>query len=300
MLVVEKQFTSEAEKEAFVLSCEAAFEAQLDAAIQKAIHAGCRFLTLSGPSCSGKTTTAHKLISEFEKLGKRVGVVSFDDFFRDREMLNRDAEAGMPPDYDSFSALDADCLAGVIAGLLADETVAMPRYDFVTGTRAEVRPFDPKAYDIILFEGIQAIYPQVRAMFAGAPFYSLYISVGEDCTVNGQHFDRRTVRLCRRLVRDVERRNSPPEFTFFLWETVAKNEDVSILPYEHTADVHINSLFAYELFMIRDALCQLLDRIPVDNPFYAEGQSLRARVTALPDISARYLPENSLYREFLG
>lgn len=300
MLVVEKQFANEKEKEAFVLSCEAAFEAQLDAAIGKAVNAGCRFLTLSGPSCSGKTTTAHKLITEFETVGKRVGVVSFDDFFRNREELNRAAKQGTPPDYDSFSALDADCLAEVIAGLLADEVVGMPRYDFVTGTRAEVRSFDPKAYDIILFEGIQAIYPEVRAMFQEAPFYSLYISVGEDCTVNGQFFDRRTVRLCRRLVRDVERRNSPPEFTFFLWETVARNEDVSILPYEHTADVHINSIFAYEMFMIRDALCQLLARIPKEDPFYAEGHALRERVLPLPSISMEYLPKNSLYKEFLG
>ena len=85
-----------------------------------------------------------------------------------------------------------------------------------------------------------------------------------------------------------------------MWETVASNEDVSILPYEHTADVHINSLFAYEMFMIRDALCQLLARIPKEDAFYAQAQALRERVLSLPTISADYLPENALYREFLG
>ena len=300
MLVIEKQFQDETEKQAFVLECEAQLEQQLDAAIKQAVQTSCKIVTLSGPSCSGKTTTAHKLIKEFEEEGKTVGVVSFDDFFKPRALLARTGAADTPPDFDSFAALDADCLAAVIDGILRGGPVDMPRYDFVTGTRAASERFCSADYDIILFEGIQAVYPEVRAMFGDNPFYSLYISVAEDCMVNGVFFDRRTVRLCRRLVRDEKRRNSPPEFTWFLWESVAANEEKSIIPYEHLVDAHINSLFGYEMFMVRDKLCALLDRMPQDNPFYKEGQALKAKVAALPSISIDYLPEKSLYREFVG
>ena len=64
---------------------------------------GLRLIGLTGPTCSGKTTTARLLTEVFEAHGKRVHVVSIDDFYYDKEVLI--AKANNNPDveidYDS-------------------------------------------------------------------------------------------------------------------------------------------------------------------------------------------------------
>ena len=50
---------------------------------QKDLH----FLGLTGPTCSGKTTTAELLTDAFEAAGKQIHVISIDDFFYDKDYL---------------------------------------------------------------------------------------------------------------------------------------------------------------------------------------------------------------------
>ena len=80
---------SEEEKKAFVLKCEAEFEVQLEAAAKKILEDDCRIVTLSGPTCSGKTTTASRFMSVIEQSGKKVGVISIDDFYKARNCLKK-------------------------------------------------------------------------------------------------------------------------------------------------------------------------------------------------------------------
>ena len=58
----------------YVLECEAEFEEQLDSAVKDIANRlnavpDTRIITLSGPTCSGKTTTAGKIISELRRNG---------------------------------------------------------------------------------------------------------------------------------------------------------------------------------------------------------------------------------------
>jgi flagellar biosynthesis GTPase FlhF len=63
MVEAKTVFGGEAEKRAYVESCEAGYEAALDDAVARVVaNPDCRIITLTGPTCSGKTTTARKLI----------------------------------------------------------------------------------------------------------------------------------------------------------------------------------------------------------------------------------------------
>ena len=46
-------------------------------------------ICLSGPSASGKTTTAHTLARHFISSGRRATVISLDDFYLDTEKASR-------------------------------------------------------------------------------------------------------------------------------------------------------------------------------------------------------------------
>ena len=65
----------------FVMDCEAALENALHHAAQTVLTDGCEILTISGPTCSGKTTTSDRLMQKIKEAGHRAVLFSFDDFF---------------------------------------------------------------------------------------------------------------------------------------------------------------------------------------------------------------------------
>ena len=140
---------SEDEKKAFVLRCENNFELQLKKASQKIIDEDCRIITLSGPTCSGKTTTASRFISAIEHSGKKVGVISIDDFYKARKVLEKESmERGLDKvDYDSALSIDLDYFEECIDGILEKKTVKLPRYSFEQGDRSGYYDFDSSRYD---------------------------------------------------------------------------------------------------------------------------------------------------------
>ena len=93
-MIARTKFRSEDEKREYVRECDADFEARLDAVMQDVCsREQLHYVTLSGPTCSGKTTASRKLISEFKERGRDVKTISLDDFFRDRAELEAELRA---------------------------------------------------------------------------------------------------------------------------------------------------------------------------------------------------------------
>lgn len=263
---------------------------------------GLRFLTLAGPTCSGKTTTAQILERHLERREKRLEVISLDDFFRDSSHVDRStaARSGGEVDYDSPDALDIPCLEESLKRICNMQTAELPVFDFRTGKRAGSRTFDPASCDLILFEGIQAVFPSVFALFAPEQTYRIYISVAKTLRVNGTVFTPRTVRLIRRIVRDYKFRCAEPEFTLYLWKSVTDNEDKYILPNAHRADICIDSLLAYEINAVRDILLPILAHVGEDSPYSETARELERAVEPLASLDCSLIPDDSLFREFIG
>lgn len=290
---------TEEEKRAFVIECEEKFEKQLDEASSYILSKkNCKIVTLSGPTCSGKTTTAERFIAAIEATGAMTAVISIDDFYRSRAILEAEAKDGKP-DFDSVSSIDLEYLSFCVEQIKKGESFKLPKFDFKAGERTGFIEFDPNKYGIIIFEGIQAIYPEVTSLFGGA-YTSVYISVSNDISVNGQLFTSREVRFMRRIVRDYLFRGAHPEFTFGHWENVAHNEDINIIPYGPGAELVIDSFMEYEPFMIKDTLEAVLKKVAPESRYYKDAEIITDKLKCLFDIKTEYLPENSVYREFLG
>lgn len=112
------------------------FESQLDAAIGEiknrlSVQPDIRIITLSGPTCSGKTTTAGKIIAALGEMGMRIFSVSLDDFFKSVDAdLDSYSESNELLDLDSVDAIDVEYLRKFISGVFSRERVYLPYFDF--------------------------------------------------------------------------------------------------------------------------------------------------------------------------
>ena len=255
-----------------------------------------KFLTLSGPTCSGKTTTSYILEHEFEKRGSTVKIISIDDFYRNRNDISDDEK----PDYESISAIDFPIFQSCVDKILKGETAMLPIYDFKDGVRKGFVPYTPVEHEIIIFEGIQAIYPEILSILPKDISKSIYISVSDDVDTNGTIFGKRDVRFFRRLLRDFLFRSATPERTLELWDGVVENEDKNIIPNEKNADYTINSFLPYELGVIKPYLLHVVS--------YDFGKShekelydlIQMKFKNIEESPSRFVPTDSVFREFIG
>ncbi|MBQ7353043.1 MAG: Flp pilus assembly complex ATPase component TadA [Clostridia bacterium] len=291
-------FACEQDKIDFVNRCERDFEERLTTAIKKVIDSNKNIVLLSGPTCSGKTTTAKKLIDDFESIGKKVTIISIDDFFKERNE-GRIVDKNKKIDYDSVDVLDVDLLKKCIKDAKAGNVIRVPIFDFISQKRIGVNVHEIEENEILMFEGIQAVYPDVYTLF-DKEYEGVFINVCEDVCVNGIFFSKHEIRLIRRIVRDRKFRGASPDFTFFLWETVRENEDKSIFPNKDICQVQIDSFMGYELFLMKNYIQEALSEIPNNSPYYSNAKILMKKFDDFDEISYDYIPDESLYTEFLG
>jgi len=290
---------SESEAEEFVKQCEAQFSRDLDEAIEHVFDVeDVKIITLSGPTCSGKTTTATKLEERIDKSGKTAVMLSIDDFFFGRS--DRNEVDGEAPDYDSVKAIDLEYLQSFTRDLLRGKTVYVPKFSFTEAERVGYEEYKPDPKDIYIYEGIQAVYPEVTSLFGGK-YRSIYIRLDEDVEYRGVVLDRNELRFLRRIVRDYKFRNATAEFSFHLWQTVRSNEEKNIFPYAKS-DVYINSFLPYEPFIISHYATEVLSTVPMNSPYRDEADALieKLKVFDNPYFKDSMVPDNSVFREFIG
>ena len=84
-----------------------------------------------------------------------------------------------------------------------------------------------------------------------------------------------------------------------LWETVTENEDKNILPFEEDSDFIIDSMLGYEPGMLKRELVNILTPIKPDSSYYEKSQRILSDLEGVEEIDEGYLPEISLYHEFI-
>ena len=299
MKTINVSFEREEDKKKYVLECEEKFHKYLvdiSATVQKS---GADVILLSGPTCSGKTTLANKIIDDYTKNGKHVLVVSIDDFFLDRDGM-RVVKENEKIDYDSIDAIDFDCLEKCVKDLEEKREFSVPRYDFLTQKRSGYETYRMDENTVVIFEGIQAVYPEIYGLFSDYNHTGIFTNVDSDVCVNGVYFSRDDIRLSRRIVRDRKFRGATADFSLYLWESVRENEDKNIYPNKNICKVQMDSFLDYELFVIKKYIIEVLKDVLPSSRYYGKAVELRDKYIGLPDISFDYVPADSLYTEFLG
>lgn len=295
MINYEKFFNNEAEMKDFILLCEDNYKAQIiDTAEKISSDKNIRFIMLSGPSCSGKTTTAAILFKELAKYGKQAEVVSIDDFYRDR------IKDEPKPDFESAAAIDLEYFGKCVAELTGGREAQLPTFDFSAETRSGYHPHRLAENEIIVFEGIQAMYPEILCHIPNEKRKTIYISVSEDVMAYGHYFSGRDIRFVRRLVRDYKFRSSSPARTIGLWDDVVANEEKVIIPEGKKADFVINSLMLYEINVMKNYILESINYDLCNKDEFRIFEELKQRYENVPEMPSHLIPGDSVFREFIG
>jgi uridine kinase len=176
---------------------------------------------IAGPSCSGKSEIARRLIKQFS--GMNPVILSLDSYYHDLSSI--DPREREKRNFDVPEALDHELLREQLLALADGNAIEKPIYDFATHTRS---PQSERIVpgETVIVEGLFALYwEEIRDLFHTRVFVTLHDHV---C-------------LSRRIERDTKKRGRSRESVLSQYTgTVRPMNEKFILPTKTFADIVVN------------------------------------------------------------
>lgn len=258
-----------------------------------------KIILLSGPSSSGKTTTAKKLSMYLKTLGINPVPISLDDYFinRDETPLNEKGK----PDFESIRAIDIKLFNNQIAKLLKGNKVVAPTFDFVEGKKIFNKAIQMKENDILIIEGLHALSEELLKDIPKSKKFKIYISPLVYLNIDDDNRISLTdIRLLRRMVRDNRTRGYKPSHTLSTWSEVRDGEEKYVFKYQDEANIIFNTFLAYELAVLKVYAEPLLYQIKPNDPQYLTASRLIKLLDLVLPLPSEDVPSLSILREFIG
>ncbi len=258
-----------------------------------------KIILLSGPSSSGKTTSAMKLSLYLKSLGLNPTHLSLDDYFHERAEtpLGEDGK----PDFESITAVDIKLFDSQISKLLKGTKVVVPTFNFIDGKKEYKRTVQLKENDILIIEGLHALNEELLTNIPKKKKFKIYVSPLTYLNIdNDNRISMTDIRLLRRMVRDNRTRGYSPSVTLGTWMKVRSGEEKHVFPYQDNADALFNTSLAYELSVLKTYAEPLLFSIKEDDPEYQTAQRLIELLKFVLPIPSETVPKTSILREFIG
>lgn len=258
-----------------------------------------RLICIAGPSSSGKTTFADRLTVELKSRGINPVRISMDDYYKRREDVPKDEDGNY--DFECQEALDIKLFNQNIVGLLNGQTVALPSFDFKTNDRVFNRKLKIGPHDPIIIEGIHALNETVTTSIPKYLKFKIYISPQAQINLDNENpLSLTDIRLLRRIVRDNQYRGSDAEETISMWPYVRKGEFKWIYHTQEDANYVFDSFLNYELCILKKHAMPLLLQIDRESEYGPDAERLINLLKYFKDIDEKWIPSNSLLKEFIG
>ena len=259
-----------------------------------------KFVFISGPSSSGKTTFSKRLQIQLLVDGILPEVVSMDDYFVNRVDTPRDENGEW--DFENVNAVDLPFFRQQMHDLLDGKEVELPTYDFTKGERVfEGRKLQLQKDTVLIIEGLHALNPCVLPDVDRSLTFKIYVSALTTINIDNHNWIPTTdIRLLRRIVRDYKYRNFSARETIARCPSVIRGEMKWVYPYQEEADVMFNSALIFEFAVLKRHAEPILQDVPKFCEEYTEAHRLLKFLQYFIPIPEREIPPTSLLREFVG
>jgi uridine kinase len=273
-------------------------------------------LDITGESSSGKSTTTERVSELFKEQGRRVFIISLDNYYKENPPRNPRGDYL----FEFPESLDLDLFVRDANTLFSGKPVKMTYYDFAKRKRitGEKLNLDIKSGDIAILDSLAALFKDIREIVPTENRFIAYLRpfnmIKEGDGNSGEYIERSYTNMFRRALRDMRKngRDTPVETNIAHWKTVRTGALRDIASKIKLADLVINTGFPYELNYIA-AKFQEIGGLP-DPKKFLDKEMLSAavycqeanRIISMFDpVPKKYfetdiLPDNVIPREFLG
>jgi uridine kinase len=259
-----------------------------------------RFVLVSGPSSSGKTTFSKRLSIQLMVCGLKPIVISLDNYFVNRDATPLDENGEW--DFEHLLALDLALFNQQLKQLLDGEEVEIPFFNFEDGKRYfKGEKLKLNEDSVLVLEGIHALNPALIPDIPQETTFKIYVSALTTISIDNHNWiPTADTRLLRRIIRDYRFRNYSARETIARWPSVRRGEEKWIFPFQENADVMFNSALLFELAVLKRHAEPILAEVPKYCEEYTETHRLIKFLNYFISIPEREIPPTSLLREFVG
>jgi uridine kinase len=259
-----------------------------------------KFVLISGPSSSGKTTFSKRLSIQLMVSGLKPVSLSLDNYFVNREETPLDENGEW--DFEHLHSLDLNLLNQNLKDLLAGKEIEIPFFNFEDGKRYfKGEKMKLNDDNVLIMEGIHALNPELIPDISHDSTFKIYVSALTTISIDNHNWIPTTdTRLLRRIIRDYRFRNYSARETIARWPSVRRGEEKWIFPFQENADVMFNSALLFELAVLKRHAEPILAEVPKYCDEYTETHRLIKFLNYFVSIPEREIPPTSLLREFVG
>jgi uridine kinase len=294
------KYVSEERVVDFINLCEAKHSrmlVELGEAIEKQKDS-LRLICIAGPSSSGKTTFANRLRIELMSRGFQPIRISIDDYYLPKDQAPKDQDG--KPDLENIHALNIALFNQHLDQLLNGEEVELPTSKF-DASLTSPKKLKIQTDTLIIIEGIHALNDSLTAVVGKDQKYKIYISPQSQINYDDHNpISLTDLRLLRRMVRDKKYRGSPAEQTIDMWPSVRRGEFKWIYQTQEVANYVFNSFLPYELCVMKRYAIPVLSSIEKESMYFPTAERLIRMLKYFVDMDEKWIPSNSLIREFIG
>ena len=260
---------------------------------------------VTGPSSSGKTTTAGLIAKELERKGFRSIHISLDNYYLPHDEVCRvqGKPEGTPVtelDMENPNALNIELFKNQMNDLIEGHEILRPSYGFSNTEEVEGEHIKPTNDDVIIIEGIHALNPLISDGINFPKSFKVYISPFDNFIgPSGQLLLRpRDVRFMRRCTRDISERNMTIETEMDMWPKVREGEEKYIKTTKRYADFFFNSSLKYEVSVLKHRFMKIIKDIDENELARLKSIFPLDSLEWFVEVPNVKISENSIFNEF--